>query len=214
MADYFFLHDADDFTHRLRPALTACRRRRSFAPARGLCADLAPAARAYAERYHTGAIPSLVEQLADGLFPFDRGLWRGLVGEVLLYAAVEVPQFQTCEDTLARLLAPEDLPTLRQAHHGSRDLTFGPAVYRPGQAGFNDAADVARLRDRLDAIDSEGWDAARLVGLPDLAEEDIDEELAFAREWFPVLRDLFRSCQERRLVVVHEVVYGRTAPSL
>jgi hypothetical protein len=214
MADYFLLLDAKTFEGEVRPALAACWRQRSFEPCRALCAGLASAARSYAERYHVGG-ESLVVQAAGGL-PFDRAFWRLLVGEVLLVAAIDIPEFQTAPETLARLLAPDfdplvDLPRERrppivQAHQGSRDLTFGAAAYRPEFAGWNDARDVARLADYLAAVRPEEWTTAALRGLPGDEEEHADE-LAFAREWFPMLRDLYRGARDRGQVLVIEQVY-------
>jgi hypothetical protein len=217
MADYFLMLDAAAFEGRVRPVLAASRRLRSFDPCRALCADLAPAARAYAERYHVGGDDSLVDRVAAGL-SFDRGAWRALVGEVLLFTAVEIPELQTCEETLALLLAPEQgskditqrekLPPILQAHRGSRDLTFGAAVYRPEHAGYNHAADVARLADYLAAVRPERWTPADLAGLAGAeSDEERAEELAFAREWFPALADLFRRARERGCVLVHESIF-------
>jgi hypothetical protein len=214
MADYFLLLDGKTFEGEVRPSLAASWRERTFGPCRNLCASLAPAALAYAERYHTGG-ESLVARVAGGL-PFDRAFWRLLVGEVLLVAAVDIPEFQTAPDTLARLLAPdfdpavclprERRPAILQAHQGSRDLTFGAATYRPEFAGYNDARDVARLADYLAAVRPEEWPPAALRDLPG-DEEDHTDELAFAQEWFPVLRDLYRDARERGRVLVIEQVY-------
>jgi hypothetical protein len=214
MADYFLLLDGTNFEAQMRPALAACWRQRSFEPCRALCASLEPAARANAERFHIGG-ESLVIQAAGGL-PFDRGFWRLLVGEMLLVAAVDVPEFQTAPDTLCRLLAPgsdpaanlprEQRPPILQAHHGSRDLTFGAATYRPEFAGYNNGADVARLADYLASLRPEEWTTAALADRPG-DEEDRADELAFAREWFPVLRDLYLGAHERGQVLVLEQVY-------
>jgi hypothetical protein len=38
-------------------------------------------------------------------------------------------------------------------------------------------------------------------------EDDGADQLEFAREWFPVLADLFRRAHERGQVVVHESIY-------
>src|SRR6516225_9536620 len=103
MADYFLLLDAEPFEDRVRPALAGAWRQRSFAPCRDLCAALLPAARAYAERYHTGTEEPLLSRVARGL-RFDRDYWRHLVGEVLLFTAVEIPEFQVCEEALCCLL--------------------------------------------------------------------------------------------------------------
>src|SRR5262249_3264739 len=92
MADYFLVLDAATFEGRARPALAAAWRARSFVPCRDLCAALTPSAHSYAERYHTGAGEPLLCQVFRGL-PFDRGNWRTLVGEVLLFSALEIPEF-------------------------------------------------------------------------------------------------------------------------
>jgi hypothetical protein len=217
MADYFLLLDAEPFEGQARPALAAAWRQRSFAPCRELCAALLPAARAYAERYHTGVEEPLLALVARGL-PFDRDYWRHLVSEVLLFTAVEVPEFQVCEETLCCLLAPENyragitarerLAPIQQAHRGTRDLTFGAAVYRPDHAGYNNRDDVARLADYLAAVRPESWTVADLADLRD-AEDDAAraDELEFAREWFPALCDVFRRARERGQVIIHENIY-------
>jgi hypothetical protein len=99
-------------------------------------------------------------------------------------------------------------PPIRQAHEGSHDLTFGPAVYRPEHTGYNNAQDVARLADYLDAVRPQSWTAADLERLRDAAEaEEHADELAFAREWFPVPRDLYRGARRRGQALVHESIY-------
>jgi hypothetical protein len=215
MADYFLVLDGDFWEGQARPALAASWRQRSFGPCRSLCEGLLPAARAYAARYHTGGEGPLLARAAAGL-PFERTYWRALVGEVLLFAAVEIPEFQTCADMLCRLLAPaacdavvprEQLPPIRQAHEGSRDLVFGGAVYRPEHAGYNNAADVARLADYLGGIDPQRWTVAGLGVREGEDADDIADELAFAQEWFPVLAALYRRCREQGRVIVHESIY-------
>jgi hypothetical protein len=217
MADYFLMLDADAFERRARPTLAASWRQRSFAPCRSFCAELLPAASAYAEQYHVGADEPLLARVAEGL-SFDRARWRAVVGEVLLFTAVEIPEFQTCEETLCRLLVPEHyraavdqrerLAPIQQAHRGTRDLTFGAAVFRPEHAGYNNIEDVSRLADYLAAVHLEAWTQADLIGLRDAEDEfEREEELEFAREWFPALAALFRRAQERGAVLVHENIY-------
>jgi hypothetical protein len=217
MADYFLVLNGDFFERDVRPPLAAGWRERSFGPCRELCAHLLPSARAYAARYHVAGNAPLLELVADHGLPFDRTYWRSLVGEVLLFTAVEIPEFQTCADTLCRLLAPgacetaavprEELPPIRQAHEGSRDLTFGGAVYRPEYAGYNNTADVARLADYLGGIDPARWTVADLGQREGEGADDLADELDFAREWFPVLAALYRRCQEWGRVIVHESIY-------
>lgn len=216
MADYYLLLDSGEFEGRLRPALAECRRRRSFKPFGDEAARLAAAARAYAYRYHTGASEPLLERVGRGL-PFDTLLWRTLVGEVLLYAAADIPEFQTCAETLGRLLAAglprpgdvprEALPPVWQAHVGSRDLAFGAAAYRPESAGCHNAGDVARLSEYLDAVRPEEWAAESLRGLPGVEDDDLVDELGFARDWFPALADVYRRAHSCGQVVVVESSY-------
>jgi hypothetical protein len=222
MADYFLVLDAATFEGRTRPALAAAWRARSFSPCADLCADLLPSAHSYAERYHTGDAEPVLGQVFGGL-PFDRGTWRSLVGEILLFSALEIPEFQTSPDTLCCLLAPDHYrqaraaggrngvpPLLRapiqQAHWGSRDLTFGAAVYRPDHAGYNDREDVTRLAGYLADVPPESWTAADLAEMG-LDEEERADELAFAREWFPALVGLYEQAGRRNCVLVVESIY-------
>src|SRR5262245_36784539 len=99
---YFMLHDAARFDRQIRPALAESWRRRSFALCRALCAELTPAALAFCERYCVSRDEFLLFQVGQGL-PFDRGSWRLLIGEVLLYGAAEVPELQSTPETLTWL---------------------------------------------------------------------------------------------------------------
>jgi hypothetical protein len=211
---YFLLHEAASFRGQVVPALAACWRRRSFAPCCPLAEALAPAARAYAERYHTGGDEPLLAAVLRGL-PFGLNSWRSLVGEVLLYAAVDVPEIQTAPETLACLAGtppgtevPRDrFSPVQQVHYGACDLDFGGRCYRPDAAGFNDRADVSRLADYLDGLRPERWTPDDLKALPGLEDdEERAEEVELAREWFPALRGMYRAVQEQERVVVCEVL--------
>lgn len=214
MPAYYMLLDAMFFHTQAVPALAESWRRRSFLPCRELCEHLVPRASRLAGREWLADAEPLLARMAAGL-AFDRDLWRLLVGEILLYGAAEVPEIQTAPETLLHLLAPEHrrknprprekfLP-IEQAHWGTRDLCFGGAFYRPEQAGYNDREDVARLAAYLENVDPGGWSMADLVGLPDAeTEEDRAEELAWARDWFPALCDLYGRARDRDLVVVYE----------
>src|SRR5690348_14059984 len=90
---YHLLLDGTTFHDRIRPALAAAWKGRSFEPCRGLCADLIPAAERFARRYHLGGDEPLLRQVAAGL-PFDRDFWRHLVGELLWFGASEIPEFE------------------------------------------------------------------------------------------------------------------------
>jgi hypothetical protein len=216
MSEYFLCLDAETFSEQIRPALAASWRRRSFDPCRSLCSELLPAALDYTRRYHTGDEETFLTHVVRGA-SFDRASWRLLVGEVLLFAAVEIPELQTNAETLCCLLAPEkyrggtilreQFAPIQQVLRGSRDVTFGSAIYRPEQAGYNDADDVARLAAYLAAARPEEWTIEHLQDLRDIAEDERADELAFVQEWFPVLVELYQRTQARRRVLVIENIY-------
>lgn len=217
MAEYFLCLNAETFLHQLRPALTDSWRLRSFEPCRSLCQSLLPAVHDYTQRYHLGDEQTLVARVASG-FAFDRACWRLLVAEALLFAAVEIPELTSNAETLCCLLAPEQYGReeirreqffpIQQALRGSQDVTFGAAVYRPEQAGFNDPDDVKRLAAYLAGVDPERWTANDLRALRDMADDDERaDELAFVREWFPVLVELYQHALSERYVLVIENIY-------
>lgn len=216
MPVYYMLHDAERFQGQIQPAFAASWRQRSFEPCRALCQSLADAAKDFSERYHLGAGELLLSQAACGLH-FSPASWRALVGEVLLYGAAEVPEIQIAPDTLCCLLAPdkylanwvprEQFAPIQQAHHGSRDLVFGTGYYRPEHAGYNDSDDVTRLARYLQAVNPDQWTLISLALLRDVQDdEERADELEFAREWFPVLSELYQRAEERKQIVVCEVL--------
>jgi hypothetical protein len=218
MADYFLSLDAATFSQQIRPALTASWTQRSFEPCRPLCTELFPAVRDYVQRYHLGEEPTLVSQVVVGL-PFDRLCWRTLVGEVLLFAAREIPEFQLNAEALCCLLDRRDgtaeqglsrsasMSAIRQVLRGTHDLTFGTAVYRPEQAGYNDTSDVARLAAYLTAVNVGQWTPDDLRGLADLEDEDRADELAFVKEWFPALVEVYERAEAQQCILVIESIY-------
>jgi hypothetical protein len=208
---YFYLLDAAAFQGQITPALAASWGQRSFAPCQRLSTALVPQVQAFAARYGTGDGISLLAEVGRGL-PFRREFWQHLVGEVLLYSAREMPDVQVMPETLCRLLAPErcgEAPRVRahftpiqQAHYGTRDLVFSGAHYRPENAGYNDVGDVARLARYLASVDPGAWAVADLE-LPPGA-EDAADELAFVRECFLALRELYRRADSQGWLVVCE----------
>jgi hypothetical protein len=215
MARYFLLLENAVFEDRIRPALSAAWRTRSFEPCQELCRTLLPQAQAFQARFHVAEEPMLAE-IARGL-PFERHLWRHLVGECLWYAAVDIPELETCPETLACLVKQlEDeresierrrCSPISQAHGGSRDLVFGGGTFRPENAGYNDRDDVRRLAAFLEAVDRERWSAEQLAVLPSLlSSAERADELEFAREWFPALLELYQEARQRDWIVVCETV--------
>jgi hypothetical protein len=197
---YFLLHDAVEF-RRIATTLATSWRQRRFGPIIELAVELDSAITAFADRFHLTAEerPLLAQLTADR--PFDRRLWRHVAGEILLYAAADAPAIQTAPDTLAALVAPDQLATIQQAHAGNRELDFDGVPYRPGHAGLNDVNDVARLVDELAVINSANWS---VQDLPAAKDDDPAEELAFACECFAALCDVYRQAGEFGQVVVCE----------
>jgi hypothetical protein len=216
VADYFLVHDRAVFEDRLRPALAAAWRERSFLPCVELCREWSSAARDQAARLHIDCDEILLFQIPNRL-PFDRAFWQTLVGELLHFAARDIPEFPPNFDTILHLLGcpanPEvlprtALPPIAQALQGSRDLVFGTAVYRPEHAGYNNASDVRRLAEELGKVPVEAWTTHDLTGLADLQdEEDRTDELAFAQEWFAALRNLYRRAADTGRVIILERIF-------
>ncbi len=215
MALYFYLLSSTRF-EAMCTTLARCVRERSFAPCRTLCREMAPATDAFHARYHISAEECMIRHVAEGL-AFDRDRWRCLVGEMLMVAADEIPQIETAPDALACLVdgarRPESQPPrhqlspIEQAHYGTQDLALGAAYYRPEHAGLNDASDVRRLADFLAALRPETWRAEHLAPLAHLvADEDRAEELAFVRDWFPALLEMYQRASGCGQVVVCEVL--------
>lgn len=203
------VHNASTFHGVLRPALGACRRARRFAPARSLWPLLAAQFEALAQRGIVRTDESVLAQL-DTNMTFETTLWRYLVEEVLLCAAVEVPELQIAPITLCRLLAPtvevrpplEQVAPVHQALNGTHDLTFAGYYYRPDRIGWNDTADAVRLADYLGQINPAIWKADDLLGLPGMAdEEDRADELDLLREWFPAFRELYERVSRNGVIV-------------
>jgi hypothetical protein len=202
MVRYFLIHEYDFFEQKVRPALAGAWLRRSFGPCRTLCEGILPLANDYARRYCTGGGEPVLASVLSGA-PFDRTLWRALVGEVLLYGAADVPFLQVEDETFITFAGgPGEMGSpIRQALSGSRDLNFGPAVYRPEHAGYNNRTDVIRLAEHLKGVDTTSW-----VNEPGADEEDLNG-LAFAREGFASLVALYEESASRGRVVVIESVY-------
>lgn len=209
---YFYILDRAEFLDVARLALSLSWQRRSFEPCRDLCRELAPRARGFFPGSDLAQHPLLMEQVANGL-AFDRRFWQHLVGEVLMYSAVEVPRLETAAETLCSLLAPEHfrdgvtergrLAPIQQAHHGSRDLVFGGGTYRPDFAGWNDADDVDRLANYLAEQSPEQWTVSALLNeLGGDAEREA--ELEYARHWFEPLRDMYHEARAAGRVIVCE----------
>jgi hypothetical protein len=204
---YFYLIPAERFHGRLAPALAGCAAARSFAPALELSREFANVAGPFAQRDAIG-MESVLSQITQGL-PFRRDLWRILVGELLLFTSVRLPELETPLESLAALLRQplaENRALFSPIQHailGARDLHFGGAFYRPDFAGWNDLDDLSRLNAWLGGVSPASWSAA---SVPMPAAEERDDELAFAREWFPELVAIYRDAEQSRLVVAIESV--------
>jgi hypothetical protein len=206
---YFYVLEGPFFHGVMAPALSHAHRQRSFAPCHDLCRQLLA---------ENAEVPpdSIVRAVLTGL-PFERSFWQGLVGECLVHGARDIPRLATAPASLCCLLAPThhekpDAPRdhyapIQQVHFGSRDLRFGGGFYRPDHVGLNDHDDVTRLAAYLEAIDCAAWSPGQLKGLPDLLDDtERAEELAYVRDWWPSLVELYQNARGRQLVVVCEEV--------
>jgi hypothetical protein len=212
MPIYFMVLDSGLYHDEIHPALAASWARRSFEPCRRLSVVLEEAARKFAESYRTGPAEPLLLQVARGV-PFDRHFWQLLVGEALLFAAKEIPEFPVCPQTLGALLAPalqskellprEEWAPIHQAHYGSGYVQFGGRVYRPEHAGLNNIDDISRLAAYLADVDPEGWSAEDLPSVVEDEEARL-EELEDAKAWYPALRDLYIRARAGGAVLVCE----------
>jgi hypothetical protein len=202
--------------HHFERLLASSWRQRSLEGMRECCRDLLPDLAAFQDRYRIADEASFVSRIATTNVPFDRATWRALVGEILLYTAVEVPEFQTAPDTLLRIVAPEwsgdeaasreRFVPIQQVHFGTHDIAFGSGFYRPDAAGINHRADIVRLTTYLRSVDPSTWTVDHLAALPDLVDEDREDELAFARQCWQALRELYERAERDNWVIVGEVV--------
>lgn len=205
---YFYLLEARFFHEFMRPALALAYGQRSFAPCGDLCRCLLAT--------HADIPPdSMIRAVIAGL-PFERGFWRGLVGECLVHGARDIPRIAAAPESLLCLLAPDhfgrsisraDFAPIQQVHFGTREVRFGGGFYRPDHAGLNDQADVSRLAECLAAIDTSLWTTNQLKPIADLAnEDDRAEELAYVRDWWPSLVGLYQDARDQGRIVVCEQV--------
>ncbi|GIW80457.1 MAG: hypothetical protein KatS3mg105_2264 [Gemmatales bacterium] len=209
---YFLAHDMSYFDGEIAPVLARCRSRRSFACARTLCERLLPRA----ERFHAPyALPADIwlRLVLEGK-PYDRRTWRLLAGEILIYAATEVPAIQVCPPTLLALVGqistdgskPQATAGLMaNALFGHDDIRFGAFFYRPGSAGMNRCRETARIADYLVSLDPASWSANALLPFLE-SEDDCREELALARESVKDLAEFYsRACSSRQMVICESV---------
>lgn len=200
MRDFYLLIDTTLFHEHIQPALTASGERHRFQPCVELCRQLLPRVAELRERYHLGAEEPLLTRVAS--LPFDRHIWTMLVGEILFHAALALPEVENLEETLTCFLPPE---TVGQLLYGSRDLTFGRRIYRPEEAGWNDAADVRRLAAFLPSPWPTEWTVEQLrPHRPDVEEDELLEELEMARDWWPALCGMYEQARAQRCVLVWE----------
>jgi hypothetical protein len=204
---YFFVLEQAFLVEVMGPALTRSYRQRSYAPCQDLCGWLLA---------RTPAIPqdAVVRALGEGL-PFDRLFWHSLIGECLVYGARDIPRMHLSPDSLCCLLAPDcltdpDVPRSRfapiqQVLFGSCDVAFAGGYYRPDHAGLNDRGDVARLAEYLESVDTAIWSPRDLTPLAEYTSADeCAEELAYVRDWWPSLVELYQRARANGDVLVCE----------
>src|SRR5262245_4372746 len=131
MIHYFYLVKNAWFED-MHDALSTSHARRSFAPCAALCTQLVAARSIPAD--------SLIGLVTTGL-AFDRTRWHALIGEFLVFGALDMPRLPWLLPPLLCLLSPERLDSdpaehagrtpIEQAYHGVRELRFGGGWYRP-----------------------------------------------------------------------------------
>lgn len=177
---------------------------KSFDPCRPLAQQLAPAVLAFWRRYLFDDSASMIGQVAAGR-PFDRDVWRLLVGEILLHGADELPQIGgdidalLCQIPLDGELSVSDrskLGPIGQAICGSRDLLFGLTCYQPERTGWNDVADVGRLALVLKSA------AAADSPIADHGSQDQQENADCARDAMSELAEMYERAMQKRQVVI------------
>jgi len=204
---YFYLLERSFFQRLMSPVIAESLRQRSFAPCVGLC-------RAVLERAPSAPADALVRAVPSGL-SFHRDYWHGLIGECLVLGASDVPRLQTTAETLCCLLAPahyragersrRDFAPIQQAHLGTRDLVFGAGFYRPDNAGWNAQEDIERLLAYFRTIDPSRWQPEDLTPMPDFNDDaERAEEIAFARDWWPGLVEMYEGARASDWIVVCE----------
>jgi hypothetical protein len=204
----FYLLAATFFHRRMHAALAESWRCRSFTPCRDLCAEV------LARSGQSPPVDCMLRRVILGL-PFASEFWHAVVGEILLLGCDEIPLLQTAPATLCCLLAPDrhrigeslrsGFAPIEQVHFGNRDLRFGGAFYRPEHAGYNDEDDVFRLQRYLESIDPGRWTEAMLREMPEFSTaEEREEELAFVRDWWQPLVEVYRDAARRGCVLVCE----------
>jgi hypothetical protein len=206
---YFLLIDSQVYHLTLTPILGACLRKRSFQPCLELCADMLPAVGAFSNSFSQGQAESLIHQVSQGL-PFDRSSWKALVGEMLLFAASEMPELPNIFATLKGILIREahlaraDFSPIEQVELGARDIVIGGS-YRPEQAGLNNEDDIARLTNYLESLYPSTWSPKDLEAVSELASaEDREAELEFIRQELPNLQQIYARARDRGQVIVCE----------
>jgi hypothetical protein len=216
MSPQLMILDAAWFQEALRPALSAAWLERSFAPCQRICQTLVPRSRALALECRLGEGELLLPLVAQGL-AFDRHFWPMVTWECLFFGAAEVAHMQVPQQAYFYLLSggPQTsgprsracFTPIEQAVFGTSDLTFGRKFYRPLRAGFSGLDQVGRLAAYLEAQQPQEWRAEQLLGMQELlTDDDREEELAFAREWFPSLVEWYRRAFELRGVVISDSV--------
>jgi hypothetical protein len=204
---YFYLLEEAFYHEVMVPTLTEALRRRAFEPCWELCRRLID---------KSSLVPgdALVRRIPTG-FRFARAFWHALIGECLLYGAVDIPRLEIASASLLCLLAPAhggepDPPRaaytpIEKCLYGTRDLAFGGGYYRPDFAGFNNAADVEELTLYLETVDPAQWQPGDLQRLVDCAnDEERALELDDARASWPSLVELYQTAQRNRWMIVCE----------
>lgn len=210
MPAYYMLHDPELFLDRIVPAMSISWQRRSFKPCVELCQSLLPQAEDYCKRYFLKREEMLVYSVSLTM-PFGRELWNLLAGELLLITARDIPTIPDGADSLCGLTSAEHpLPTdreqlndMQKACYGAMDIAFGNKLFRPALAGWNPLSECKRLARHLDTVK---LDASHQSYLSHQLQsvEDLEDEIAVARECLAALRELYAEANRKDWIVLVE----------
>jgi len=198
MSQYFFVHDYERYHGLIAPALANSALRRDFAPCRECCVQLKSHLTTFAQRYRLRLEDCVWPRILNGM-KYDRRLWTTFAGELLLFGAMDVPEIATASEELTQFLGNCEL--IRQMHDGTRDIKFGHRVYRPDAAGLNDRDDVVRIATLLGGLETAQWTIEGGTG-----ELDKAETLAFARDCFIALNDLYQNAAIYGQIIICEEI--------
>ena len=196
MSLIFYLHDREFLLDRVTPILRECWKKKSFAPGQAFFAELTDHWPEFRDLHHFNQGTPLFAAMNH--LPCDAFFWSSLVGEILLYTALEIPYLEVDSELL---LATNGEP-MKEVLFGSRPIQMG-RIYRRDQAGWSLPEDLTRFATFLNEVHPEDWHLPSEFR-SDLSEEDREDDLEMSREWYPNLREMVLKAAEKQQILVSE----------